>query len=495
MSRRIRPRLAVGLLAAAAAAAPAQAPNEATYKGKPTAYWVERLGHPVPQTRQEAVQAVTALGPAAADAVPGLLDLLQDDATTIRLGALAALGQIGPAAKDAVPTLLAALSDTDPQFRGTAVQALGRVGGGEQAAIGIARVLVREGANLHPAIEALRRLGPAAVPALPTLTDGWAERDARTREAIAQVLGALGPAAAAPLAKAITDPDARVRHRAVQAFKEIGPKAAAALPDLRAALAGTTAVDVRVGLVQAVGVLGPDAVPVLVEVVSGRDATQVKLIAVHALQNYGPEAAAAVPVLIGALQDRTLADPAKTALSRVGPRATEQLVRRLGESDPVVLAAVADALAAMKPPPKGVIPDLIAIVKDGGGGRRGAAERVLVAIGGDAIPALLEATKDRDDEYSYQILMQICYEKKAAVSGLVELLSDPSSQVRLRAAKVLGMTGPVAGREALAALRKAAGDVNWDVRSHAAGAIRSIERGGPPGVEPPVWSPGLPGSE
>src|ERR1043166_5842918 len=73
------------------AAQPAPAQDEASYKGKPTSYWIQRLRHQEVAARKEAAQALSALGPEAGAAVPALLHALEDEDTGVRQAALECL--------------------------------------------------------------------------------------------------------------------------------------------------------------------------------------------------------------------------------------------------------------------------------------------------------------------------------------------------------------------------------------------------------------------
>ena len=63
------------------------------------------------QERRLAVRALGRFGPAAADAVPALIEALGDEKTWMRNDAAIALGKIGPAAEAAIPALTAIQDD------------------------------------------------------------------------------------------------------------------------------------------------------------------------------------------------------------------------------------------------------------------------------------------------------------------------------------------------------------------------------------------------
>jgi len=78
------------------------------------------------------LQALGKLGPAARQAVPALMKVLQDhvmhDYLGARRGAAESLGKIGPEARAAIPALIKALKDENWTLRSAAAEALGEIG-------------------------------------------------------------------------------------------------------------------------------------------------------------------------------------------------------------------------------------------------------------------------------------------------------------------------------------------------------------------------------
>jgi HEAT repeat protein len=89
-----------------------------------------------PRTRAEAAGVLSRLGPAAKDAVPALITMLQEKPTAesmnngLHYSGVAALGAIGPSAKAAVPMLLSIVKQTsqDAATRQAAITSLGGIG-------------------------------------------------------------------------------------------------------------------------------------------------------------------------------------------------------------------------------------------------------------------------------------------------------------------------------------------------------------------------------
>ena len=97
---------AVVLATAELAGQTATAQGEPSSRGRPLSEWIADLKAPAPLTRNAAAYEIASMGPAAATAVPALIDALDDEVPAVRFPVTVALGEIGPAAGDAVPRLL-----------------------------------------------------------------------------------------------------------------------------------------------------------------------------------------------------------------------------------------------------------------------------------------------------------------------------------------------------------------------------------------------------
>ncbi|HEX3235643.1 MAG TPA: HEAT repeat domain-containing protein [Gemmatimonadales bacterium] len=96
---------AVLVLSSVASAQTESADKEPVTDGRKLSQWVADLKAPAPQTRNAAAYEISGLGPAAAAAVPALIEALDDPDPTVRFPVTVALGEIGPKAKAAVPKL------------------------------------------------------------------------------------------------------------------------------------------------------------------------------------------------------------------------------------------------------------------------------------------------------------------------------------------------------------------------------------------------------
>ncbi len=246
---------------------------------------------PVGEVRDQAIEALGAIGPAACSEVPVLIRRLNDPSRSLQLSAISALGNIGPGAVDAVPSL-AALVERNDSHGSMAIASLGRI-------------------------------GPAAVGAIPALTSVLQDpnRPVSDRMDAAEALWLIArqPQALDFLARMLTYTDAenlrldtgaradsKIRMSAAKHLGGLGPSARAAIPHLRRALKDQDSC-VRAYAAKALWDINeePDAVPALAaEVLTCRSGYPAYPYASYALQEIGPKARAAAPTLRHALRSR-----------------------------------------------------------------------------------------------------------------------------------------------------------------------------------------------
>ncbi len=199
---------------------------------------VQRQGRDVQrwEIQDHAAQALKALGPAAAAAVPTLIECLRDGDKRIRSEAAQILGKTGVATKPVRGALLLALNDEDTAYH--AAQALGVLGRKETnlvyELIGVA------GSGKKPAAYwatvALVDLGTKAAPALPVLIELSRNPSPDSDWEAVKAIGMIGPDAAAAVPSLVRVVEAGgpwARKCAVISLGRIGPAATASLPVLR----------------------------------------------------------------------------------------------------------------------------------------------------------------------------------------------------------------------------------------------------------------------
>jgi HEAT repeat protein len=103
--RVVAPLTAAVLFLSSTASAQGASKAEPVADGRTLSQWIAELKAAAPQTRNAAAYEISGMGPAAAAAVPALIEALSDPEPTVRFPVTVALGEIGPAAKAAVPKL------------------------------------------------------------------------------------------------------------------------------------------------------------------------------------------------------------------------------------------------------------------------------------------------------------------------------------------------------------------------------------------------------
>jgi HEAT repeat protein len=306
-----------------------------------------------------ALLGVVYLSHTGARAVPGLIEDLQG--TDVQAQALAALhlGQIGPEASPAVPTLLAlAVTSPGAYVTTTAAGALPSIAlpaSRQVMHVWLPRLRDADAQVRRDAASALGALGPVARPAVGALVAALDDPDTLVRDRATRALGSVGVPADAVmqgLLRALHDPEWTVRHAAVAQFAFAGfptDEALPALRDLEHDENRTVAQLARSAVASAEREVGTDSY--LLMLGQGMNAGYSLL----QIAKRGSRSSQAVPAITAILTaDRPLERYlAVCALEAIGKPALAPLRQALGDADPVVREAAADAVrlleAAEKP--------------------------------------------------------------------------------------------------------------------------------------------------
>jgi HEAT repeat protein len=232
-----------------------------------------------------------------------------------------------------------------------------------------------------------------------------------------------------------------VRYRALEDLARFGV-AAGEVADLVASCLQDRVHDVRqqaLDTLVKIGCKRPDIERELHKALENDDVL-IGLDAIAFLKQLGMDTEPVVPVLIASLRDGKLRAKAVRLLGEVGKKAVPALVKALRDRDEAVKVAALQALRASKGEAREAIPELILLLGDPR--VRSQASLTLGSIGKEALPALLKALDNEDDDYTRvgaaMTLGHLGEDAEAAVPRL-EILArkDPSRKVRETAATAL----------------------------------------------------------
>jgi HEAT repeat protein len=255
---------------------------------------IRLLGNADGRLREGAARALGQMGLPARSALPALLRLAKDPEPAVQTQVALAIWNIDQKAEEALPILRAVMVDVDNKDRWEAMEAVGTISVQASPPIrGLTTMVVSalKDRNARVRVQAAKwlfRRERQARLVVPLLRDGVNDRDVAVRIASVEGLGELGAEArVAPLlTTALEDRDLSVRLTAEEALARGG---ADSVPQLIEALKSTSA-KVRVGVVRALGLMGPaakEAMKVL-EGLKGDPNKAVSKAAVLAMWEIGP---------------------------------------------------------------------------------------------------------------------------------------------------------------------------------------------------------------
>ncbi len=371
-------------------------------------------------------EAIGKLGPAAAPAVPELIqqiqaiepDQLNQMGVILDQGPLKALGRIG---EPAVAPLSQLLSDPNPASRYQAALLLGRMGQPAHASLAsLAALMRREEAFLSVKLEAavaVVQLGGDSAAARGVMTPLLKHPQASVRAQAVWALGRVGRVAepAVPdLIRLLDDPVELVRSQAILTLESLGAAARPAVPALGVRISDND-VNIRDTALRILRGLGPaaaDALPDVLELIRDREDPAEKLVRVqgaHVLAACGKVAAPAIPVLVEAIQNGNNPLEVRTAfvkaLKAMGPAAKAGIARLAellaSERDVGLRIAILDAVGELRVDQPNVIQAIIQrLDQDRSSAVRVAATTSLARLGPPAKAAIPSLQKVLESKYA-----------------------------------------------------------------------------------------------
>lgn len=305
------------------------------------------------------------------------------------------------------------------------------------------------------------------------VVDALRDQHWETRMVAAEILGQKGDPLVVPaLGLALNDQYLEVRIAAAEALSKIG--SSGAVGQLVEALSNNET-EVRITAAWALGkIKDPVSVPSLVKALRDSN-TRIRWNAAWALGEIG---IAAVPGLVEALRDKDgrVRGTAAGALAAIGVSdAVPGLIEALQDEKWTVREAAARALGQLEDP--AAVHGLAGALYDNDDRVRSTAASALAAIGGPALPGLIEALRTENSGVRVAAagaLGTMAFRAhKSPIPGLFEVLNDAmydsDSSVRSVSAWALGELGP----EAVPVLSAALRDQDSTVR---AAALRALMR-------------------
>jgi HEAT repeat protein len=208
--------------------------------------------------RLEAVEVLTALGPAARQAAPALADRVKAETGAARMPFLRALVAVDPegSCTFTISVLLSFLDDRDPGLRLEAAHALREYG--PAATPFVPKIIAKMGVADAPVraalLDAIRAMG---VDAADSVVDLYSKADETQRASLSAVVAELGDGVVPAAVWRLKSDDKAVRASAAQVLGTVGAAARGATPQLVAALKDDAGV-VRRRAADALGAIGAD---------------------------------------------------------------------------------------------------------------------------------------------------------------------------------------------------------------------------------------------
>jgi HEAT repeat protein len=391
--------------------------------------WVRDLGSPNVLVREEALEVLAQMGPAAREAADDVRPLLKDTHDTVRLRAAVALWKIEGQAEPVLPALQAGLRDRNLNSRLLAIDTLLQMGPQAKLPVPALVELLAEPAG-PVAVYARQTLTRLAPRALPELGKALGHENPTVRRDLLVILAKAGPDAketAPAIRERLRDTEPTVRLAAAQALWAVAREAEPSFPVLLELLQGPNTT-LRLQVLQALAPLAPKPrtlTPVLLEVLKESN-PQVRVQAAAILWDSEQRLKETLPVLTAALKDRSnffATQMAKTTLESMGPVAKEVV--------PALLEAVREA--GVNNPQPGIY-----------------VGQIVPKLGPDAITPLAAALRDDSPQVRTTVITALGTLGEKAAPHLAAALPKADGPDRLLIVNVLGRMGPEGGAGAAA---------------------------------------------
>ena len=474
-----------------------------------------------------AMDELTEMG---AEALPALLEAVDNKDVEVRLAAIEVLGRIGTKARSATPKLIELVDDKNPHLRYGAIWSLGEIGSPAKAAIPklIDGLSSTDDKCQIECVQALGKFGKQASAAVKPISElALSSKDTELRIAAMEALPLIKtdiPLETSTLQKCILDKNERITQVAITAVAEFGHDGKSAVPDIVSLISSKDS-PLKREAIQALGKIGtqPDVVIPLLQKELNNPKTaksrEIRLISMRALSGFGADAKTAETEIDNALAssdaEMILAAARVVELGKLGSDANSKalnqaatntsaavrascaraigvqkqltelspvLIRLLKDDSPVVRCEAALAVSELGIKQKSVIPVLTSLLNDEDIKVRYNAILCLGMYGPDASTAVPDLTKSlgNDDTGLRQraawCLGKIGTEAKPALPELIKALSNGSPSVKQSSAQAIGHLG-LEATDALPALTKSLKSSTPEVRRSSVWALGMIGTG------------------
>ncbi len=397
---------------------------------------------------------------------------LTDPDPKVRLEAAARIAS-APEPQRYLPELIAALGDDDDGVRRTAELALPALG--PSIVPQVVKLLQHSKASRH-AFSVLQALGPAAREAMPALMGLVDDRDLGLQAS--STIRKIGPAAVPALLDAIAkEKDIRRQNRFISILGGLGGDAKEAVPALQ-----RLANDPKLGMQakDSLNRIRPRITPVreLAAGLSSKDPA-VRSQALRDLATLGAEAAEAVPALIEAYRQSPKDPEIENALRATGAPAFMPVLRLVLSDNETLSLRAANQIDRIARPPAEALPELLAAVKNPPRtGVRAVLLSLLAQFGPAAGPAVPDAvpllqSSDSSTKAAAASFLGATRSPDAALP-LAQLLKGAEGEDRRLAVHALFRLGAAASA-AEPQVRKALQDDSREIRIMAEKILQNIE--------------------